>query len=105
MRIFQLLLYVLPSVGKLRERQTLGLRIRPFICFVAVVVYLRSLLHGSVILLLICSVDGVWYEGVTICMLLICVYEDIPTAFICSPIRRESNVRFHLAEWGSVRLR
>jgi len=43
--------------------------------------YLWSLLHGSVILLLISCIDGVWYEGVTICMLLICVYEDIPTAF------------------------
>jgi hypothetical protein len=42
---------------------------------------LWSLLHGSVILLLISCVDGVWYEGVTICMLLICVYEDISTAF------------------------
>ena len=43
---------------------------------------LWSLRHGSVILLLIYCIDGVWYEGVTICMLLICVYEDISTAFM-----------------------
>ena len=45
------------------------------------VVMLVIIAHGSVILLLISCIDGVWYEGVTICMLLICVYEDIQTAF------------------------
>lgn len=61
---------------------TLGLRTRPFIYFVADVVMLVVIAswfcHSAFDQ---CCVDGVWYEGVTICMLLICVYEDISTAF------------------------
>ena len=70
---------------------TLGLRTRPFIYFVAVVVMLvviaSWLCHPAFDLLyrwgLVC-------EGVTICMLLICVYEDIQLllCFNCICLRK-----------------